>query len=311
MNTRTAMLTGAGGFLGRYIARDLHGAGWRVIGVDREGIPRVKTAESGLADLCVMELPSAELDGLLDRISPGVIVHAAGPASVPASVADPSADYCASVGTLQGVLESIRRTGSPSRVLFLSSAAVYGEPSRLPVVENAAIAPVSPYGYHKFMGETLLAEYASVYGVRGCSVRIFSAYGPGLRRQVLWDVSRMIQSGSVLRLLGTGAETRDFVHAADVARGVRVVLERGSFRAEVYNLATGLETHIVDLARMLAEAFGRNPRIEFSGARRTGDPTRWRASIGCLAGLGYVPEVPLQEGVAEYAKWFLKTSGEG
>lgn len=184
----------------------------------------------------------------------------------------------------------------------MSSAAVYGNPVVLPVRENAPLAPVSPYGFHKQIAETLLQEYYQVYGVASCAARVFSAYGPGLRRQLLWDVCRKAMTGSV-GLSGTGAETRDFIHVADVARAVRVLAENAPMHAEPYNVASGVETSVAELASGLVANVSPAVTVEFSGAQRPGDPLRWCADISAIAKLGFTPSVTLEAGLSEYAQW--------
>ncbi|MBI3761283.1 MAG: NAD-dependent epimerase/dehydratase family protein, partial [Chloroflexi bacterium] len=134
------------------------------------------------------------------------------------------------------------------------------------------------------------------------SLRIFSAYGPGLRRQVMWDICRKMLRSDEVELIGTGDETRDFVHARDVGRAVAHLLDRAPFAAEAYNLAAGEETRIRDLADLIARALGRTPRVRFSGATRPGDPLRWQADLSRIKSLGYEPSVRLEDGVAEYAR---------
>jgi UDP-glucose 4-epimerase len=297
----TVVVTGAAGFLGSYILRELIARSWRVVGTDR----------TGSRDLRILDLPSPELAPLLQKLRPEVIVHAAGPASVPRSLADPAADFRESMLPLLNVLDAIRQTGLSCRVVYLSSAAVYGNPAGLPVSESHPAAPISPSGYHKWMGEKLIEEYHRVYGLGGCSVRIFSAYGRGLRRQVLWDAAWKILRGPVAELIGTGRESRDFVHASDVARGIAAVVEHGAFESEVYNLGSGRETSIAELAHLLAGALGRQANFTFSGSARTGDPARWYADITRLSRLGYEPQVDLRDGVADFAAWVVEQTKRG
>lgn len=305
---RTALVTGADGFLGRHIVRHLAGCRWRVVGTVRYPPAQSEPDQPGLSAVYPIDLCDTPLDEILATTQPDVIVHAAGPASVPKSMKDPAADFRASVDTLQTVLDSVRATLPTCRVVFLSSAAVYGNPGSLPISEETPPDPISPYGFHKLIGETLITEYHKVFGVHACSVRIFSAYGPGLRRQVLWDVTTAMLRSSSITLLGTGDETRDFVHVADIARGIKAVIDNGAFEAEVYNLATGCETSIGNLARMLADAVGRASDIAFSGIRRDGDPLHWRADMGRLTALGFTPKISMEQGVAEYAQWVLDDS---
>lgn len=250
-----------------------------------------------------MQLPSRDFDAAVLSIRPAIVVHASGPSSVPASLADPAGDFANSVPVLLNVLEAVRRHAPACRIVFLSSAAVYGNPAGLPVDEAAATAPISPYGHHKLMCESLLKEFYAVYALQSCAVRIFSAYGQGLRRQVLWDICWQALTQPVVKLMGSGAESRDFVHAEDIAQGIMAVIARANFDAQAYNLATGVETRIDALAQLLIGALGKRIAVEFTGVARTGDPARWRANIDRLCALGYVPKMTIQEGAAAYAQW--------
>lgn len=297
----TALVTGCQGFLGRHIVAALIAAGWRTVGLDR--LPG--TAQADLAGYYSLTLPSPGIDDVLRAVQPDALCHAAGPASVGGSLADPAADFRASVGALFNVLDAVRRNAPACRVLFLSSAAVYGDPARLPIAESEPHRPLSPYGYHKSLCERLLEEFWSVYHVPAANLRLFSAYGPGLRRQVMWDICQKILRAGEIELFGTGDETRDFVHARDVGRAVALLFERASFCAEAYNLASGNETPIRDIADLLIRALGRATRVRFSGQARPGDPLRWQADVSRITGLGYQPSVKLADGVAEYARWVM------
>jgi len=300
----TVMVTGSNGFLGRHLVRRFLADGWRVIGVDRSASSR--DAPGGLDRPFVIRLPSEELVAAVQSIRPELVIHAAGPSSVPTSVADPAGDFTNSVPVLLNVLEAARAHAPACRIVFLSSAAVYGNPASLPVDEASTTAPISPYGHHKLMCESLLREFHELYGMRSCAVRIFSAYGEGLRRQVLWEICRQALTQPVVKLMGTGAESRDFVHADDVARGIAAVVERGTFDARAYNLAAGDETRIDELAHLLVAALQKQVKIEFNGRARAGDPARWRAEIGRIAALGYAPRVSIKEGASAYAHWVMR-----
>jgi UDP-glucose 4-epimerase len=277
-------VTGHRGFLGGAIARRLAETGWSVAGLGR---PEV-------------DIPSNAFDDALDRLRPDFVVHAAGPASVPASVANPAADRAGSVDVLQSLVERL----GDARLVYLSSAAVYGQPASLPVSEAAPLRPVSPYGRHRVECERLLADA----GIRATVLRIFSAYGEGLRRQVLWDICRQARKGAV-ELAGDGGESRDFVHASDVADAVAAAVRVAEFAGEAYNVASGTETTIAELARLLVGELRVESEIRFTGRARAGDPRRWRADVTRAgARLGYRPAVSIEEGASRYATWFARTS---
>lgn len=273
-----ALVTGHRGFLGRQILARLEQQGIDAVGAGRPEL----------------EIPSAELDRLLRETSPTLVVHCAGPASVPRSIEDPEADRLGSVEVLRGLLE---RLGS-TRLVLVSSAAVYGQPDRLPVAENVLLAPVSPYGRHRVEAERLALES----GVPVVVARVFSAYGEGLRRQVLWDIASRALAAERVELSGTGNETRDFVHARDVAAAIVCIAERASFEGEIVNVGTGVETSVRRLAELVTGELG-EVEVRFSGVGRPGDPNRWRADITRLRELGFQPRIAIEQGAPAYARW--------
>jgi UDP-glucose 4-epimerase len=165
------------------------------------------------------------------------------------------------------------------------------------------VQPLSPYGYHKRQCELLCEEFARIFGLQTASVRIFSAYGPGLRRQVVWDICHKILISRELKLHGTGRESRDFIHAADVARALGTIVEKAALEGEIYNLASGSEVSIAALADLLRKEL--DPSVEpiFSGTGRAGDPCNWRADVSRLAALGFTPKISLEQGAHGVATW--------
>jgi nucleoside-diphosphate-sugar epimerase len=289
MSTRTWVVTGSGGFLGSTIASRARGKGIEVVD------PRV-------------HLPSELFAAELARIAPEVVVHTAGPSSVAASFASAEEDFRSAVNGTRCVLESVRSSAPEALIVYLSSAAVYGEPIRVPIVEDDPIRPISPYGFHKAAAEMSIAEYVRIHSSRAVSLRIFSAYGPGLRRQVVHDLMRRCRPDEELVLDGTGEETRDFVYADDVARAVEQVVSNAPGRGEAYNVASGREVSLRSLAESLRRA-GCAGDVSFTGRRRLGDPLRWCADISRLTSLGYRPSVSLDAGLADTWRWY-RTSVE-
>jgi UDP-glucose 4-epimerase len=216
---------------------------------------------------------------------------------------DPAADFRDNAVLTFELLETLRTLAPHCRLLFLSSAAVYGNPSSLPVAETHRTAPLSPYGYHKLQCELLCEEFTRIYGVPTTIVRIFSAYGPGLRRQVVWDICERAFTESDLTLHGTGRESRDFIHASDIARALHLLAEKGGAEADVYNLASGEETTIASLADLLLSALLREARPIFDGRATPGNPLCWRADIGKIGALGFKPAITLEQGLRGVAAW--------
>jgi UDP-glucose 4-epimerase len=281
------LVTGAFGFLGGTVSAELERGGHTVA---RAGRPQT-------------ELRSRTFAAMVDRVDPDAVVHCAGPSSVALSVADPAADYDGSAGVLADVLALLARRSRPPRVVLLSSAAVYGDPKILPVTESAQLHPLSPYGFHRIACEVLLQEYRELHSGDAVTLRIFSAYGEGLKRQVLWDIARRAISADVVELHGTGLESRDFIHSTDVARVVRELLTTPTFAHDAVNVGTGRETTIRELAELLLRAVHSRAKLRFSGVRRPGDPVRWQADVTRLHELGINSFVSIEEGAPAYAQW--------
>ena len=299
--SKKVLITGVAGFLGRYAAREFLRAGWRVSGLD------VVAPENAALPPDVAyhraTLPGAELEEILRGEQPDACVHCAGRASVALSMEDPSADFHDNTVLTFEMLDALRRHAPRCRAILLSSAAVYGNPATLPVREEHSIAPLSPYGFHKRQCELLCEEFSRVYALPTLSVRIFSAYGPGLRRQVVWDICQKAMGGARLELRGTGAESRDFIHAADVARALVLLAENAPAQGEIYNLATGRETTISDIARLILGVLERPEPPAFDGINPSGNPFRWQADISKIAALGFAPALPLETGLRQVANW--------
>ncbi|MCG9892423.1 MAG: NAD-dependent epimerase/dehydratase family protein [Thermosynechococcaceae cyanobacterium MS004] len=297
----SVLITGVTGFLGRYLARQFFQAGWTVVGLGTR--PPENAPRQDLTVYHALKLPSPALVDLVASAQPDVCIHGAGRASVDLSVSDPASDFDSGVALTFNLLDALRTHAPHCRVLFLSSAAVYGEPECLPIPETQAPKPISPYGFHKSMSEQLCQEFCELYNLPTAAVRIFSAYGPGLRRQVLWDICQKALTQDALSLRGTGQESRDFIHGRDVAQAIFLLAQQATFEGEVYNLANGAETTIKTLAQVVLNALNLQIPLEFDGARSPGIPCNWQADIRKIKTLGFQPEVPLEQGIQVFAQW--------
>lgn len=298
---KSVLITGAAGFLGRHIARHFSREAWNIVGVDV--VPPENAGTFPGETYHRIALPDPAFHSLLRGTKPDVCIHAAGRASVPLSLENPAADFRDNVGLTYEVLDAIRCEAPKCRFILLSSAAVYGNPAALPVTETQNLAPLSPYGWHKRLCETLVQEFAGVYAIPTLSVRIFSAYGPGLRRQVVWDICQRVLTTGKLSLGGTGMESRDFIHATDIARALMLLANDAPACGEIYNLATGQETTISELASLILRMLQSDIIPAFDGRSRPGDPLNWRADISLIRKLGFSPLVTLESGLSQFAAW--------
>lgn len=298
------LVTGAAGFIGAHIVDYFAQVGWQVCGLVRRVDGQVPTANITWRAL---ELPSISLGHLLSEVKPDLIVHAAASANVGASLAYPAQDFMQSVVVWNNVLESVRLSQLNPSIVFLSSAAIYGNPQQLPIDENAKIHPISPYGYHKWMCEEMAQYYAHFYGLKVAVLRIFSAYGVGLRRQLLWDVTLKALRHEQVELHGVGDESRDFIHVKDICRAIQLLSQKlptdTSAPLSVFNLGSGTSTSIRQVAEMIVNLIDPYKPIFFNGNRRHGDPLYWQADISKITSLGFKPETPLVQGISAYVGW--------
>jgi dTDP-glucose 4,6-dehydratase/UDP-glucose 4-epimerase len=232
-----------------------------------------------------------------------VCINCSGAASVPDSFVNIHRDYQLNTANVFLILDAIRKVSPFCRFMNISSAAVYGNPPKLPISETSVLMPQSPYAYHKLQGEMLCEEFNKLHGISTCSLRIFSAYGNGLYKQLFWDVWSKIQCENRISLFGTGAESRDFIHVNDIARVVELVIENGKFSASVYNVGNGEEIYIADIVKQFCDFAGWKGTIQFVQNPRKGDPVNWCADISAIKHLGYEKIVPIEKGLKDYIRW--------
>lgn len=232
-----------------------------------------------------------------------VCINASGSAHVGFSFENPSKDFDLNVVNVQKILVAIRDYNSNCKFINFSSAAVYGNPQSLPIKENSSCLPLSPYGFHKLQSELLLTEYHKFFGINTCSLRVFSAYGPRLRKQLFWDLYQKSIQGDRITLFGTGNETRDFIYIDDLLQIIDLVIENSTFQGSIYNVASQIETTIKEAATIFINTFAPNKKIEFNGNLKIGDPNNWYANIENLERYGYKPQFNLELGLKKYTEW--------
>lgn len=232
-----------------------------------------------------------------------VCINCSGAASVPDSFVHPSRDFLLNVVNVQRMLDAIRKHNPSCKFVNLSSAAVYGNPSSIPTKESDFVHPLSPYGWHKLYAENVCKEYHTIYKLSTCSLRIFSAYGQGLQKQIFWDWYQKIRKNETMILWGTGNESRDFIFINDIVFAIQCVVEKAPFEAEVINIANGEEIYISEAIEIFKKYSGEEFQFTFNNVVRQGDPIRWCADISLLKSFGYQPRTRFDEGIKEYWKW--------
>ena len=232
-----------------------------------------------------------------------VCINCSGAASVPLSLENPLKDFSLNTLNVFKILYAIRSYQPKCRFINLSSAAVYGNPESLPIKEDAVLKPLSPYGIHKHQAEQICKEFYAYYQIPTCSARIFSAYGNGLKKQLLWDLFNKFNSKQTVELFGTGDETRDFIHVDDIVQAIRLILENASFTGDSINLANGEEYSIKFIAELYKANLKSEQLIQFNKIVKAGDPLNWKADISILKAMGYNPKIAIEQGISDYIFW--------
>lgn len=301
---RIYLVTGGTGFLGSSLISALLDRGDQVVAISRNNRaldPRCTVIRGELTELFNLRA--------LPNLDYYACFHFAGASSVPLSWDNPTIDFEKGLPSTLALIHFLGQHHPACKVLVSSSAAVYGNPRDYPVNEGADIVPISPYGIHKAAIELLCEHYSRLLGLRVTVMRIFSAYGVGLRKQLLWDtalkLSRATLDGkSKISMLGTGLESRDFIHVTDVSRAAICLAEAalpGHFN--LVNVASGEEVQVRQIVELLCQFWGHGINPIFSGENRAGDPQRWVADLTQLSMLGFSPQVTLTVGVQQYANW--------
>lgn len=292
-----AIVTGGAGFIGSHLVSLLRESGFDVEVIDtlvagkRERIP---------AGVTLHEIDINETTRLTPIFRDAIIFHLAALPRVPYSVEHPAESHHANVnGTLSVLIAA--RDAKAKRVIFASSASVYGNQEVLPLTETLPPTPVNPYGLHKYIGEQYLKMFSSVYQLPTVALRYFNVYGSGLDPEGPYALAigkflLQRKRGEPLTIVGDGTQTRDFTHVKDI---VRATMLAGSSalvgKGEVINIGTGQNRSVNELADLF-------------GGERESLPPRVEARDSCASNalakelLGWEPQISLNQGIGELKK---------
>ena len=285
------LVTGGAGFIGTHVVSALRAQGRPVHIVD-------------LQSPDPFDLRSGDIPALLQLVQPTAIIHLAGHAIVADSIADPRRDLETNLLPTINLLEAIRATCPQTPLLFASTGAVYGSHATRPFTEQDPVFPVPPYAVSKLASERYCASYAAVYSLRTASLRLFSVFGPGRRKQVVYDLIRkLLTDPTKLAMFGDGSQIRDFNPVPNIADAFLLTLDRAAFTGEVYNVGGPEALTIRALAERLCRILNINPTFSFSGSNRVGDAECWLADMSKLEALGYVPGLSVDDGLRATINW--------
>lgn len=303
----TVLVTGGLGFIGRHVCRHFSSRGHRVVGVGHGTASEIEIREIGLSRWQSGDVLRTVLEALAEPVD--LIVHCAGASLVAASFGDPDAESRKSVGAAVEVMEFARCQKTRPRIVVLSSAAVYGAVTQLPISEDAPLNPISPYGKSKRVIEGKCRESGAEHGLEISIVRLFSVYGRGLRKQLFWDACRKFATGDS-QFGGTGAERRDWLHIRDAVYLIGMAAEQASAKVPTINGGSGKSRTVSDALARIQGLLAASSAVTFSGEARPGDPPGYEADISRARSLGWAPTEDFDRGLADYVLWARDVLGQ-
>ena len=298
-NEKKVLITGASGFIGRNIAREYSVNGWHVIGMGHGHW--LDWQSYGITEWHCCDIT---LETLIQYGSkPDVIIHCAGGSSVELSATTPYEDFKKTVDAMAQVLEYLRLHSKNSKLVYPSSAAVYGQVKYQPISENTVLEPISVYGSYKLMAEQLCQLYAKNYNLSIAIVRLFSIYGVGLKKQLLWDACIKLNGGKS-EFFGTGEEIRDWLHVSDAAKLIALTANHADKNCLIINGGSGEGVSIKNILHILANNVDSSLKPVFSSKPKAGDPNAYIANMQIAKQWGWQPQCNLSAEIASYVEWY-------
>jgi len=282
----SVLVTGGGGFIGTHLCQYLHDSGHQVVSLDV-----IHTGGHPWECITADVRDALQFDGI------DAIVHLAAQISVPRSIENPDETLSVNVDGTASLISAAEAAGV-KRIIFASSAAIYGDCEQIPVSEQAPLIPQSPYAVSKIIGEEMFRKAE----IESCSLRFFNVYGPGQSSEggyaaVIPAFKKAIELGKECTIFGDGTQVRDFIHVHDLVRIISLALDIDRLPSEM-NIASGKGTSLLELIEILKEL---NPEMQtpLFGEERSGDIHTSIADISRLLSVLPVGElVSLKEGLS-------------
>ena len=326
----TVLVTGAAGFIGFHLARELLRRGVRVAGLDNLNDyydPALKRARltilndlEGFSFVHADLADAAAVDEAFRRYAPGIVVNLAAQAGVRYSIENPRAYIDSNIVGFFNVLEACRRSEALSgtrvrHLMYSSSSSVYGNQQKTPFsVEDDVSRPVSLYAATKRADELMAYTYSHLYGVPTTGLRFFTVYGPwGRPDMAYYSFAERILAGEPIRVFNHGDMLRDFTYIDDIVSCVVRMLgcpRQGADPACLYNIGNNRPVKLLDFIAALERALGREARKEYL-PMQDGDVYQTFADVSALErDFGFRPDTPLETGLQRFVRWYLTYTKE-
>jgi len=293
------LITGGAGFIGSHFVEDIlkDDSSAKIVVLDNlsmgrmDNIPnddRVEFVKGDVSDLDI-------LNDVFKRYDYDYIIHLAAIASVPDSIDDPVRTHRINFDSTLNIIEHARKQKNLKRMIFASSAAVYGDNPELPCVETAAVNPITPYGVDKYASERYVLNASRLFNVPSTAFRFFNVYGPRQNPSSPYSgvisifADRILNGNGKIRIFGDGEQTRDFVFVKDLVSIIRYSMNSPEAVGEVFNIGTGKCTSLNQLAAVCSKVISKPVSIEYAEPR-SGDIRHSVSDISKLRSIGFRAE---------------------
>lgn len=303
------LVTGGAGFVPSHVVDAFVRAGAKVTALDNFAAGKRQNLAHLTGEIEVIDMDIRD-DTISDVIKQhDIVIHMAANADVPVSVRDPDYDFqnnvVGSYNVLKGCLDS-----HVQKVVFASSAAVYGEPEYTPMDEHHPLNPRSPYGAAKLAAERLGISYFTSFGLPFTAIRIFNTYGTRQPRYVMYDLLRKLYNDPTkIEVLGTGDQVRDYSYATDTAQAFLLAAQSDTSAGQVYNVAGGYPISIKNLVdRLIRTLKLKHVEVTYTGKSWPGDIAILSADISKIKhDLSFQPRVNIEDGIQLLENWLHAT----
>jgi UDP-glucose 4-epimerase len=308
---RRVLVTGGAGFVGSMLVRRLVEAGARVTVLDDLFTGNPESLPTA-AQLIVGTVEDAPL--VRELVSHSSVVFHLAARNIIASTKDPQSDFSTNIGGTLNVLMAARES-SLDRVVYTGSTSIYGNPRSIPINEDDGIQPLSPYAVSKLGGEQYALAFYESYGTPIAIVRYSNVYGVGQRPDnpycgVISKFFAAAYESRPLTIHGDGQQTRDFTYIDDAVSATMLAAVHPRAEGEVFNVGTGIETSINQLASQVGECTGRHVEVQHVDRRDIDNIRRRVVSIEkARRMLRWVPQVTLADGLERTARWIEAGGG--
>lgn len=311
---RNFLVTGAAGFIGHWVSRQLLDAGHRVVGIDNlndaydprlkqwrrqqlEAEPRFEFRRLDIAD-------DRRFRNALLRSRFDAVLHLAARAGAPQSALRPHSFLQANIVGTQNVLQLCTELAIP-KLVVASTSSVYGGDNPMPLREDADTdRPRSPYAASKRAAELLAHAHHHIHGLDVTVLRFFTVYGPAGRPDMsLFRFIRWVREGEPVVLHGDGSQSRDFTYVEDVARGTIDAVRPLGY--EVVNLGSDEPVRLMAALRMIEQCLGRRAKIRRAPVPRVDVRATWAAIDKARQLLGWQPSTALEAGIERMVRWYV------